>query len=703
MVVSAHPVEWKAVATSPDFLVASILDPITRDLLFQRLRLLLVLVPIACGWGWFLCTVPVLQWNHKRFAHEHRVVYGDWVFDFSTQTATRYVDDSTAASMPPNANGVSYRQNGKLLPTEPGAKSSPPRRVVRNTVYDHRTKQLVHDFELPIDNILRCHFVTDRFYMIQSQESIEWLDLRHGTKDWQSIPNPELGDSFTWPHPSQPVIRCTYRSSISRNHRTTHLYRFQEDGQIQLLASWPHLTSTSSHFYDVKFSGDRVYTVDTTGAFLESRSIVDGSLIESIPFDAPLAAFNFSLSDDYVMERGNFIGLNGKVLERPFDGTNTSRLYPNLSSDGKTCVWYRSERSLVTNAETGEVICEIQEPGDRYEFLDSETLVSTSPGWGLTLRQHDLTTGKTLSQWSPFWWMWPSLAVLLVLSAIWTWSWVHFPKRITSMGSPQEEAVVPWGWIDFYVLLALSLAGLVARVLSVGFPEDVSRLSYLYAQAISISSLFLAWYMVFFSAQRWIVRVIRLLATYGIILIALVAAMRGSPLEACQGLFAVSLPAVYAMPFWTIGAVLAWRSRRRKDVKATETVRQHRIQMKDLFWLTGIAAVVLIAIRPLLPGMGARFQFHRELLQLVWAALCTWVGLGTGLTPNKRWARVGVVLCLVSAGLFGLSLVMLAIEGPFWQHRFLNGIGVNGFLVFHCSYVFATSFLFARCLKVSDR
>ena len=655
------------------------------------MRALAVLVPIACGWGWFISAAPIIRWNNQKLFDNKRIVFGDYLFDFSKRTATTFVDDLTAKSFPPNANGFSYRAAAKKDLSHGKLKALSPEVTVRNTVYNHSQRRMVHDFEVSIGRNSWPRLVTERFLVIEEAQELRWLDLSRSTEDWHVLSIAGSGKRIVWPHSELPIFRRTFPDPAAKTQGTTELFRFTEEGEIQLLTSWSHLASTTPDIYDAKFSGNRIFSIDVTGANLESRSISDGKLVESIPLETPLTSFAFWLNKDCLGDsgvKGIFYSFNGKRLINPLDQTAWKGSLRDITPDAKICLWTDFKRAYISDAESGRLVCEIKEPEASFFFLDSQTLISTDSGWGLTLRQHDLATGETLSRWRPFWWMWPSLAVLSISTLVWIWLWVRMPR-------PQPD----WGWIDFYILLSLIMAGLIARVICVGNPNDTSRLSFLYAQMVCSSGIFLAWTMLFFGSQRWILRVIHWLAVYGLVLIALAVVLPDRPLEACQGLIMVSLPSFFALPIWIAVAIYSRLRQGTRREQSNDSLRQQSIQLRELFWLMGIVALCAIGLKPLIPGMGAWHQLPWELLQLAWVTVCAFTGLVTSLSRNRRWVRVGFILCTISLCLLTVDVSMISIHGEFWKSRYSIWLGTHARLLIACLGTLVTSFLFAQCLK----
>lgn len=662
-----------------------------------RLWALVALLPIACGWAWFLSSVPVQRWNSQRSKDSTRIALGDYLFDFSSQTVTPLLDDLTAATGVPNPRGFSYRTIRLEDHAAGKTKATSPQMTFRSTVYDHREKRMVHDFELSVADGYP-QFINERFLVVQTSKELRWLDLNRGTQDWQSVPNLKPERPVVMPDFPNSVFRRTYHDSKVSALSATELFRFTDEGQLLLLTTWSHAASFAPSFDDTKFSGGRIYSLDVTGAFLESRSTVDGQLVASIPLEAPVASFSFWHGTDTLLEKGTqnvFYSLAGKRIVNPLDTSVWKGSLCDLSPDAKICLWTDFQRAIVTDAESGEWVCEIKEVGHgffgRFVFLDSKTLISTDNSWGLTLRRHDLATGETLLRWRPFWWILPCLIPLAIASLVWIWFWIRLPK-------PNAN----WGWCDFYILMSLCMLGLVARVLCIGDPSDLTRPSFRYAQAICSSGIFVSWYMLFFGSQRWIIRAIYMLATYSIVLLSLAAVLHDKPLEACQGLIAVSLPALFAIPIWIVVTISLWIKRSRAQKQIALPLRQHTIQMRDLFWFMGVMAVVMLGLKPLLPGMGAWLQIPWGLVITAWVAICSSLGLATALTQNKLGRRLGIVLCGLAVLPSFVDIVMLNIGGEFWWLPLTLGRISDVPFLMGCLSTVAITFVLAKCFKQSS-
>jgi hypothetical protein len=659
-----------------------------RASMSRRVWALAILVPIACGWGWFVSSTPIFRWNIQRSHDASRVVLGDYLFDFSSQTATSFVNDGTAASLLPNDNGLSFLATLKNR----SAQNTGTTTAFRLTVFDHHERRMVHDIDLVIDNRSFPIFINERLIVVQKPNGLQWLDLSQGTDKWQELTtrmNKVLGVST---HQKQPVFSCTFQDVATPMQNTTELFRFSEEGELRLLASWKHLESATPGHYDTKLSGDCIFSIDVSGAYLESRSVLDGTLIDSILLEQPIARFAFSYWDDCLHDIGNqpsLYSLSGKRIPIPYAGWQSNTFYSKLSPDAKTRLWSDSERTLITETELGRTVCEIKEPGFQYVFLDPKTLISWGNGWGLTLRQHDLQTGETLVRWHPFWWVWPCLAVLSIATLCWALMWIQIPKHGAA-----------WGWCDFYILMSLCMILLVTRVLVVGNFVTASRLSFVYAQAVCASGIFIAWYMLFFSAQRWIVRLMHLLATYFIVLLSTVIVFHERSLEACAQLILVSIPALMALPLFALIALYPMRSKRARDAQSAAATRSHVIKLRDLFWLMAFVALVLVTIKPLLPGMGAWLQLPWMLILLAWVTLFAWAGVAAALARSKRWRRVGAILVAAAFCLLAFDIGMICMAGEQWQTSYFDWQHEIIYLFRGCLSALVVSFFLARCLNV---
>ena len=663
----------------------------------SRFWALAILVPIACGWGWFVSSTPIFRWNNQRSHDASRVVLGDYLFDFSSHTAKPYVDDGTAASLFPQANGRSFRvnlENLSELQKEAKRKGGVSSAVkLRVTGYDHRESKMVYDFDTSIEDQPGAFYANQWFVLIPTSEGLRWLDWTQESRNWQILLNAGSTQPWVWQHAELPIFSRTSTNPVIPTQATTELFRLANDGQLRLLTSWTHLVSITPNYYDTKFSGDRIYSVDLTGTKLECRSLSDGTLVDSFTLDGPVKSFRFSWTDDYIVETGSqwyYYSFTGKRIDNPLVEAKPNRISLKLSPDAVLGQWSDSKRSLITETESGRTVCEIKEPGMSYLFLDSQTLISWDNSWGITLRQYDLQTGATLVRWHPFWWVWPYLAVLSIATLGWVLMWIQIPKCDAA-----------WGWCDFYILMSLCMILLVTRVLIVGNAQDFSRLSFVYAREVCSSGIFIAWYMLFFSAQRWIVRLMHLLATHCIVLLSLVVVFHEIPLEACQGLVLVSTPALVGLPGFALIALCSLRFKPARDALSAAARRSNVIQIRDLFWLMAIVALVLVTIKPLLPGMGAWLQLPWMLVQLAWITLFAWVGVVAALTRNKLWGRIGAILVTAAFCLLAFDIGITCVAGEQWLTPYISWrFGVIDLLK-GCLSALVVSFFLARCLKPS--
>ena len=155
-----------------------------------------------------------------------------------------------------------------------------------------------------------------------------------------------------------------------------------------------------------------------------------------------------------------------------------------------------------------------------------------------------------------------------------------------------------------------------------------------------------------------------------------------------------------ALLLFALIAVCSMRFKPASDAQSALTARSHVIQIRDLFWLMAIVALVLVTIKPLLPGMGAWLQLPWMLVQLAWVTFFAWAGIASGLARDKRWGRVGAVFVAAAFCLLVLDVGMTCMAGEYWRGAYGSWFVRNYDLLKGCLTTLVVSFFLARCLNV---
>jgi hypothetical protein len=124
--------------------------------------------------------------------------------------------------------------------------------------------------------------------------------------------------------------------------------------------------------------------------------------------------------------------------------------------------------------------------------------------------------------------------------------------------------------------------------------------------------------------------------------------------------------------------------------------------MRDLFWFMGVMAVVMLGLKPLLPGIGIWLQLPWGLVITAWVAICSSLGLATALTQHKLGSRLGVVLVGITVLPSLVDVAMMNIDGEFWWLPLTQGRVSDVPFLMGCLSTVAITFVLAKCFKQSS-
>ncbi len=165
-------------------------------------------------------------------------------------------------------------------------------------------------------------------------------------------------------------------------------YRFDEQGQLLLLATWLLAGKEWGH---VAFNDDSILSINSAATHIDYRSFIDGQVFKSIPLSEPIDVTqeSFGLSNEYLMvwkgQATRYYAIDtGRVIKNPYPTpSGNTRSFQCLSPNRQlavTWIWGTSQ-AVVANARTDEVVCNIDDGGRVYRFLDDSTLISLDNSW----------------------------------------------------------------------------------------------------------------------------------------------------------------------------------------------------------------------------------------------------------------------------------------------------------------------------------
>lgn len=675
-----------------------------------RIKLLLILLPLAALWWLLSLHAPISRWNGlnpfkdgKRFCLYHHRFSNDklwqtWaVLDIRERTykvANNWMD----ASPPGNS---AYSSNIAVI------SSDEKENKLRLELYSHAEKRVVRSIErsLPLDTQIRV--IGSRFVIVDKTTEIQWLDLDDPNETWHTLTIPRGESAWVWAHPELPVFRRTAfkptpPGSTQPPQSFTELYRFDEKGQLRELSNWINGHSGREGLFSTWFQDDTIVSLDSSGAFVEVRSLEDGKLIKRLKLEpqVDLLKQKFCVRYGYleVEDAKGFRHYSLKhekwlvpAFEAEGDWTTDS---VELSPDSRLALWRsRSDQSaILTDHATDMQVCKLQEPGVRSAFLDRNTLISYDWGFLLTVRQHDLTTGETLLVWRPFWWVLPVFATACVGSVLWVRSWLMM-----------KRPNMAWAWMDLHLLLFLLMALIVLRLKFAGDPLDTMRLPYQHAIYITAGSLLIAWAWVVFGKSSVVSRLSHLLLVYAIVLGSLSQALATETNTAWMGIALVSLPSLLALPLLVAARWRGW-DLFTAQVEPTHPIvpaaeKTELITLRQVMIMTAIFALLSLAVRPIVPGIIGVLQLNWSIWQTVEVTFCGIVALLLATCKRSWLKRFGQLLAVVIPILFivdGLVQMVCGIQWPqldWWTQTTIR----------HCLGIYTTVFLLSTVLVSSAK
>ena len=664
-----------------------------------------LLVPVAVLW-WWLCTQVPYEWKEigyiaaidsQRFSSQiSRNNYTSCrVFDIAKRTVTPV--DHWVRGIKQPASGVSLVS--QMVKTESGDVLN----RLEMKLYDHQLQDYVRTLEHTFPIGCYPRLIGGRYIVALARTEIVWLDLKAQGEQWSILPVPsaavdseDLKGSDQYPNFVKHYIKPVPATSPAPPQTIAECYRFDEQGQLLLLASLPTVGKEWPH---VAFADDTLLSINSAATHIDYRSLVDGQVFKSIPLAEPMDVTqeSFSLSNESLtVWKGPatryYSIATGRVIKNPYPTpSGNTRSFQCLSPNKQlavTWIWGTSQ-ATVANAETDEVVCNIEDGGSVYRFLDDRTLISLDTSSDLTIRQYDLATGQPIMTWRPFWWTWPWLALATLATVCWIWMWLHSsiaqPKESRLSNHPLSQPLL--AWVDLNIVLCLIMTLIVCRLVSTGDAADVSRPIYGHASYMSIGYLAVAWCWLVLSSEPIVNRLAVLLSIYAIILGALAWTMSQQLAQAWTGIALISTPGLLLVPLAAIARFRGFKLQA-EQVAGTAKDRVTRMTVGQIMAVTVVFAILFMAARPMWPGIRGILAPAWELWRLLAASLACGLGLVVGFGSYRWLASGGVTL---SALMLGLVIGEPFLRDSLWQMQvYQNWYWAIDF-VLNCGGMFAVT------------
>jgi hypothetical protein len=261
---------------------------------------------------------------------------------------------------------------------------------------------------------------------------------------------------------------------------------------------------------------------------------------------------------------------------------------------------------------------------------------------------------------APIYW---ALAGVVLAFLVWSFAWVRCGLR---RRRPWQPAV------DVAVLNAVVLAGLLMRVLRVGFPDELGRpvLLFAVAQVAALLSLLIAWMV--FGGGRWSLRLPAALvglAAVATIPLVVWGASDWRVWEMCIGAISLLVSLFVVLNVCRFFGLRIVALQGGALQKRAEEGRYGQFPLKDLVLTTGAAAVLFGVARfasptPLPLEIVAFIAIEGGCLACV-AAMATWAALGTARLPI-RVAALGITAAALGAVHEVFFKTAIPLDLPWW-------------------------------------
>jgi hypothetical protein len=459
-------------------------------------------------------------------------------------------------------------------------------RDVRWVVTDLRTVRTLKSVPHKLETLGDRAIMRERFLLTTRAGSVEVTDSeasRPTPRDyWLSNPSRaimKVGDSGEFivygmnGPPGQPL----------------ELLHIADDGDVESITSWRAMPVPANAFYaSPGFSGGEIATIGVKADRIEIRSAADGSLVRTVvlPVTHAPTRMKWRFSEDLL------VCLDNKTL-KILDWRKGVAL-PNITDSDQhwrhtgplIAVRGGDGNRRVIDFRTGDTVGQFRSR-HAMDYFDREHAVTSSQGFGWTITEFDLASGKVSRRWRPFAYVVPSLIGWLLAFFAWSVSWMLLSARLAL-----------WAWIDSLLIGGVAFGLLTFRAVISGDTLDDARHVYQYTQGIAMAGAAVVVLWLVFGRTRVTLRVLPPIALCALVASLLAVFFRDQPTTAWHAVGSTLIP-VLLLSVWLVTLrLMKWQI-----VRVDEEGRQRgqrRYPMRDLFWITllmsaGFAPLRLIA------------------------------------------------------------------------------------------------------------
>ncbi|TWU32048.1 hypothetical protein [Novipirellula artificiosorum] len=663
-------------------------NPLKR---LTRRRLVLLLLPLVALAILLIPTGPGMSWGSLFLIRQHGLaIYQLTAYDYELGRPTWHQEfrlnlNTGACEKTASENATKFYwglddRGSEIWIEQIDAAAEPDDDKVtrfRYTVIDPATNRLLlsSEFHLPKQNLFKSPGYP--YFVGGDSKTIFVANLQDPDADLITFPH-SFSVSFLPQIPNHnrfvaidTQTRASSAKTFNPSVQTLHLFEFGESGQPRLLSSWPignggfnlnasegariarSFSSDGSNWFDpnlvVGYGGEVIATLNPQLDAIEFRSVVDGTLLESLPAPAGIgspnviAFFNQSL---FTVE-SNDHAESVDITRRKAVPSPEAKLFVVDQLDEEGYLLFLKpdfpKQYILFDRENERVVQRFDEAGSKICFLDRNRLAALSDKYGFSVTLLDANNGNVLAEHRPFWWVPAALCLFLVGYAVWSVAWVVVSARENGRA-----------WFDSVLIGGVPLLLLTARALYGGPPTESDRLCYQYAQGIAVAAIVLASVWLLLGKTRLSLRVLPFITLLALLLAILGFVFREQSSIAWIGFMSTLVLSSVLFPvillLWVFRAsierqvpALQW------DASGDQAKLASKVALRDLFYATLVAAFLFAAIRPLMATIrvAADVDFLRSFLQPELLHLLLGLGATLAVALNRRrmivWAGAIVV------------------------------------------------------------
>lgn len=617
-------------------------------------RLLAFLLPLLATALFLAVRVPRCSRHgmgfHLEPSHQHVVGFlfrGDYadprfgvlLFDLDSGEVTESYDELTDL----RANRTKYSSNYYIQSRERSRRNATGLRWHEVSIFDPRTESLKPFGEFEFPNCNGC-LVGERFFVGQDHlgvlHAIDLEDLENGiqtlahrTTDLPMVP--VFGtDRFVLIRHEVPEGTANLANPIIRQ---VELFGMTDQGQIQLIRTWPIGAVNGSNFGACSYFGDQIASISPDCQRIEFHHCEDGRPTESFPlpngFDPLTMHWSFD-GDILEIRMPNEAHWFDVVHQHWMPNPKGARRLLHRSDDERMLVFgFEPDEEKVVVTENREDAKErvIQAPARASAFVAGDRIAIMSDREVASGKLHDLDSGEIEQSWRPFAWVTPTLALVLIGFAIWSAAWIW-------LSAERQTAI----WIDALLVVGVPLLCVTVRAMWIG--GSLSLIPMEYARGIAIGSLAASFVWVLLTETRWAIRLLPPLIVASILLVDASLVYVDSAMEGWYYVaFGLLHGSLAALP-WAAVMLLGFRFTRDQQPPSESDRRQY--PLRDLFLWVLTLSILFASLRLMTDRVGPMqsYDFYASLVseraailfgvsvvalipQRHFQLVCTWVAI----------------------------------------------------------------------------